>query len=324
MRTDYFETLENPFIIEAEDGKRDYDAADYEEVQHRLRELQLDAFLDSLYPSPGISVSREQMSARCKKGAAQTLIAEGGASPKTEIFKIGSGGDGASCVVNCTQATGERADYAKDIRASLEQVGFDGHLMQLIGGFPNPTGCEMKYAGIPYAFKIFMMLEAKNAGFHKVLWVDAACRAINSPEGLFALLAEQDVVCRMFEPNAFQPDTCDNVVLPKTVELLNSLVDRDIRNDVHVNSIVFGLNFGSPAVDRFVGEYYEMVRLGLPFLSGFPEEIVFASILNKPEFAHLLRRRHEMRNLYVHEFDIGYDAEYARDSGFYFLQRAYP
>ena len=322
MTTDYFEDLENPFLIEVGDDQREYGADDYAEVQRKLRELNLDAFLESLYPRHGISVSPAQMLMRCKKGVTQTLVA-GDAAPKKELFKIGSGGDGASCFVNCTQATGDRSEYAKDIRTSLEEVGFNGHLLLLNGGFPNPTGREMKYAGVPYVFKIFMMLEAKNAGFKKVIWIDAACRAINNPEALFATLDETDLVCRMFEPNTFQPNTCENVVLPKTIDLLSALVGRDIRNDVHINSIVFGLNLESPVADKFVGEYYEMARLGLPFLSAFPEEIVFASILNKPDFAHLLDRRHGMMHLYVHEVDVGYDVDYARRCGFYFLQRAY-
>lgn len=326
MRADYFEALENPFLIDVDDNdgdeKKEYGAADYAEVQRKLHALDLDAFLDSLYPQAGMSVSPEQMRMRCKKGVTQTLV-DGDAAPKVELFRIGSGGDGASCFVNCTQATGDRARYARDNRASLEEVGWNGHLMLLNGGFPNPTGREMKYAGVPYVFKIFMMLEAKKAGFGKVIWLDAACRAINNPEALFRLLDETDLVCRMFEPDTFQPKTCENVVLPKTIELLSGLVGRDIRGDVHVNSIVFGLNLTSPTADQFVREYYEMARLGLPFLSGFPEEIVFATILNKPDYGHLLARRHDMRNLYVHEVDVGYDVDYARLSGFYFLQRAY-
>ena len=179
----------------------------------------------------------------------------------------------------------------------------------------------MKYVGVPYCFKIFMMLEAKKMGFERIIWLDAACYAVNNPERLFDIVSEDDAIFRSFPPNCFSPNTCDNIVFPKTIELLSKLVNRDIRNDTTINSIIFGLNFASPKICDFIDEYYEMVKLGLPFLSSFPEEIVFTSIFNKPEYNYVFKNRDEMYRLYIHESYL--NKESAKHNGFYFVQRAY-
>ena len=57
----------------------------------------------------------------------------------------------------------------KSIPAALEKCGFNGYFLYRMGGFPNPTGIEIQYIGVPYAFKIFMMVEAQKMGFDQVL-----------------------------------------------------------------------------------------------------------------------------------------------------------
>ena len=44
-----------------------------------------------------------------------------------------------------------------------------------------------------------------------------------------------------------------------------------------------------------------MVELGLPFLSSFPEEIVFTTIFNRPEYKYVIKKRNERNALYINE-----------------------
>jgi len=203
----------------------------------------------------------------------------------------------------------------------LEEVGFNGHFLILNGGFPNPTGKEMKYVGVPYCFKIFMMMEAEKLGFEKVIWIDAACYAVNNVDTLFDQLDEYDAVFRAFHPNCFAPDTCINNCFPKTIELLSSIVKKEIKLDVNVNSIVFGLNVSSWRVKSLMSEYVEMVSLGLPFLTAFPEENVLASMMNKCEYKYMLENIERSRMLYINE--CYQSKETAKCSGYKFVQREY-
>ena len=256
----FFEKRENPFLIDVAD-QDEYSHDDYKIIQQKLSEKNIDSFLSSLYPDTPIKISYEEMYNRVTRCLRQTLI-EDDKSPTKTLYKVGSGGD--CCIVTCAPLSDIRSDLADSILTSLEKVGWNGYFYLMKGGFPNPTGIEMKYAGVPYSFKIFMMLEAEKIGFEKVLWIDAACYAHRDPTPLFEHLTKNDVVFTTFPANYFEENSFENIIFPKTLSLLCDLVGRDVRNDTTINSIVFGLNLESPLIAKLVCEYYEMVYLSCP------------------------------------------------------------
>lgn len=321
MKTDYFDNLENPFLIDIED-KEKYNYEEFVIISQKLKEKNLDQFLDSLYPTENSLMSLNEMKRRITRGISQKIIEPSNdIVSKPQLFKIGDGGDGKNCFVCCTVLSDDRYKASLTIIKSLEEVNFNGHFLLLNGGFPNPTGTEMKYIGVPYCFKIFMMLEAKNMGFENVIWIDAACYVINSPNDLFTQLQTDDAIFRAFRPNCFHPETYNNIVFPKTIELLNTLFNRNVRNDISVNSIIFGLNMSSPRIIEFIEKYYDMVKIGLPFLSQFPEEIVFTSIFNHPKYFDILEKCKNIHHLYINEYDCSLSD--AKNRGYIFLQRDY-
>jgi hypothetical protein len=319
---DYFEKLENPFLIDIQD-KDEYTNEDYVLIQDKLRDINIDEFIKDLYPKDReFKTSYEEITRRVTRCLKQELIdISNNIFPLKTLYKIGDGGDSKKCIVSCAPLKDTRTELSQTILKSLENVGFNGYFYLMNGGYPNPTGKEMKYAGVPYAFKIFMMLEAKKAGFDKVIWIDSACYAINNPEPLFEHLENNEVIFRVFPPNCFAPNTFENIIFPKTLDLLNTLANRDVRNDLNINSILFGLNFKSQIIDKFISEYYEMVKLGLPFLSAFPEEIVFDIIFNKEEYKQVFNQNlyNIHSKLYIHECYIS--NENAKNSGYFFIQR---
>ena len=64
-----------------------------------------------------------------------------------------------------------------------------------------------------------------------------------------------------------------------------------------------------------------MVELGLPFLSSFPEEIVFTAIFNRPEYKYVIKKRNERNALYINETYL--NEKSAKEYGYFFLQRKY-
>ena len=317
---DYFKTLKNPFEINI-DLKHEYTNEDLVVIQNKLREKNLDEFIEYLYPKGRqFNTPFDFISQRVKRGITAKLIdIPNNSLPSKNLYKIGNGNKN-NCFVCCSTSLNSDRDYmTHDIHESLKKVGFNGYFYLFNGSFPNPTNTELKYAGVPYCFKIFMMLEAKKLGFDKVIWIDAGCYAVNNPEPLFDLLSENDVVFRSFPSNMFE--SFNHTVFPQTIELLNKLTNKDIRNDIKINTIVFGLNLNSEKIKDFIKEYYEMVKIGLPFLSYFPEEVVFGSILNKPEYKYVFNNSGKMERLYIHE--IHCSKEHARNCGYYFQQRIY-
>ena len=319
----------NPFLIDIED-KDEYTFEEYKDIQYKLSQINIDNILNSFFPPTNYFYEYNDFKNRCTNGLRQKMIdVHRNVLPTKNLYKVGDGGNHKNCIVCCTSFSHENTDYkndfdtssrysaSQDIIRSLNEVGFNGHFYLLNGGFPNPTGIEMKYAGVPYCFKIFMMLEAKKLGFEKVIWIDSNCYAINNPQRLFDILDSQET---LFHSIPFG-NNYDAMVFKQTIDLLNSITNTDLHYASYIGSIVFGLNLQSEIIMRLIDEYYEMVKLGLPFLSIFPEEIVFSAIFNKPEYKHLLYHKYENSSLQIHEYRL--DTNSAREHGYFFSHRQY-
>ena len=314
-------TTNNPFLIDIED-KLEYSLEEYKNIQKKISEKNIDDILNKYYPPANHFYNYEDFRNRCTNGFRQKIIDT--SLPQKNLYTIGNGGNHTNCIVCCTSFSHEHTDNSstrynasKNIVKSLEEVGFNGHVYIFNGGFPNPTGIEMKYIGVPYCFKIFMMLEAKKIGFKNVIWIDSNCYAINNPQPLFDVLEnEQTLLMTNLYNNNY-----DAMSFRETIELLNSITNTNLHDANYIITIVFGLNLDSEIIMKIIDEYYDMVKLGLPFLSIFPEEIVLSSIFNKPEYRNLLPKRYINDRLQIHEDRLDMDS--AKHNGYFFSHRRY-
>ena len=309
----------NPFVINIED-KNEYNENDYAEIQNKLNEKNIDSIIETLYSKKNNFYTLPDFNSRITRGIKQQLFNTSKLPTKT-LYKIGNCENNNNCLVCCTPFTNNsdssRLTASNNIVKSLEEVGYNGHFYLFNGGFPNPTGKEMKYAGVPYCFKIFMMLEAHKLGFDKVIWIDSGCYAINNPEPLFDILSYQDLVARL----VYENNNYDAMSFEKTIRLLNQLTKSDLHSAVYIETIIFGLNMNSDKIKTFIEDYYDMVELGWPFFSIFPEEIVFSALFNKPDYKLLLHNNLLQNKLKIHE-SLMNESE-ARNNGYYFHHKKY-
>ena len=321
--------MDNPFLIEIED-KEEYTIEDYRNIHNQLKEKNIDNILKDLYSYKNNLYGFDDFKNRCTTGLRQKLIEEDeSVLPEKKLYKLGNYQDSKNCIVCCAPFSRENIDFDKNIDnksrliasqqiiKSLKEVGYDGYFYLFNGGFPTPTGKEMKYVGVPYCFKIFMMLEAKKLGFEKVIWIDSGCYAVNNPKKLFDILDCEDTLFYSVRNH----NNYDAMVFQRTINLLNVITDTNLHEAPYVLTIVFGLNMKSEIIEKLISEYYEMVELGWPFLSIFPEEIVLTSLFNKPEYKHLIYYQPESTRLQIHERHK--DLETAKREGYYFLHRKY-
>src|ERR1700722_14842938 len=168
-----FEKLEaNPFAINFS-PKENLTTEDYINIQYQIQGINISPVLKQLYPKNQGYSPYHDFFARCTRCLRQCLIEpERGLFPTQQLEKIGKGSD--MCVVCCAPYDGVRDNLIQSITSGLQSTGFNGYFLSLTGGFPNPTGREILYVGVPYSFKVFMMLEAYKLGFNKVLWIDSA------------------------------------------------------------------------------------------------------------------------------------------------------
>lgn len=311
---------ENPFLINVED-KMEYNENDYIELQNKLNEKNIDSIIESLYTHKNQFYNLEDFKYRINRGIKQQLIDKSNPLPIKTLYKIGNCDNNKNCIVCCTSFkhgnNSSRFLSSNKIVDSLKEAGYNGHFYLLNGGFPNPTGKEMKYSGVPYCFKIFMMLEAYKLGFTNVIWVDSGCYALNNPDPLFEILSNQDALLKAIVGN----NNYDAMTFENTIRLLNHLTKCELKNAAYIETIVFGLNMNSDKVKQFIHEYYDMVEMGWPFFSIFPEEIVFSALFNKPIYNSFVQSNFFNTNMYIHEKNM--NEIDARKSGFYFHHKNY-
>ena len=313
----------NPFLIDIPD-KEEYSIEDYINIQNQLDNKNIDTIIESFYSHKNNFYKISDFKSRINRGIKQKLLnIDNILLPTKNLYKIGNGGNNRNCIVCCTPFTHLNDNYdsrfnaSQNIHKSLKETGFNGHFYLFNGGFPNPTGSEMKYVGVPYCFKIFMMLEAYKKGFDKVIWIDSGCYALNNPEPLFNILYHDDALIKTIDSN----NNYNAMTLESTMHLLNRITNSELQNAKYIETIVFGLNLDSIKVKCLIKEYYEMVKLGYPFFSIFPEEIVLSSLFNKNKYKNLLTNYSIKNKLQIGEKKM--DDESARNHGYYFHHKDY-
>lgn len=311
---------ENPFLLDVE-PKESYSAEELRAIQTQLHDPQrltrLSAWISSLYRP--METSLDMLQERLGRSQKQILIGETDSVPVIQDIQIGTGGDGTCAIVCCVPLKNNRHDASRTLQKSLEETGWNGHFLLLQGGFPNPTGTELRYVGVPYSFKIFMMMEAAKRGYTRVLWIDAACYATRNPDALFSYLDTNPVLYNWYPHNVFA--TFSNTVVPAALDALYELTESHVGVCRKICTIVFGLNMSHPKISSFLQDYRQMVEAGLPFVSYYPEEAVYSAILTKDCYKDIQCNYDERNKLYIHQ--AYFSLEGARSHGYFFLQRQY-
>lgn len=311
---------ENPFLLDVV-SKETYTAEELRAIQTQLHDPQryarISAWITSLYRP--METTLEMLQERIGRSQTQILIGDEEEVPRIQDFQIGTGGDGTCAIVCCVPLKNNRHDASQTIRQSLEETGWNGHFLLLQGGFPNPTGTELRYVGVPYCFKIFMMMEAAKRGFTNVLWIDAACYATRNPQDLFTYLDTNPVLSNWYPHHVFA--TFANTMVPAALDALYEMTESHVGICRKLCTIVFGLKMTHPKIQQFLRDYREMVNIGLPFVSYYPEEAVYSAVLNKNEYKDIQCEYSERNKLYIHQAYFSLDG--ARSHGYFFLQRQY-
>jgi hypothetical protein len=267
----------NPFAVDFP-KKEKMDNEDYLRLQGLLNGINISPLIEDLYDTNSNLINLNEFIRRCSRGIKQTLIdPQNGKYPTVHLEQIGSKRD--TCIVTYGSYDGIYPDLIRRMPDLLRQVGFNGFFLYRIGGFPNPTGKEICFAGVPYCFKIFMMLEAYKLGFNKVLWVDSAAYPLKDPAALFDWIEKNETL--LWEEKNIDSS---RFILPATRQMLEDLTGTDVFCSRYFRTIIFGLKMDSTRVQQLISQYYTLVELGGVFLSCFPEEFVLNALIGQDEF----------------------------------------
>ena len=139
---------------------------------------------------------------------------------------------------------------------SLEQVGFDGIFAAWSDRFPR--GCPTHFE-VPFAFKPYCLVAAREAGAELVLWLDSSCVAVRPLDRLFAELDRSGYLLFRNGRWAVGEWASD--------EALRRLgVTRDEAMAIpELNAAAIGLDLRNPTADAFLDRWYEEAQHGTAF-----------------------------------------------------------
>ena len=302
---------ENRFKIEVPQNSEEYEL-----IQSEMRKIDM----DTVFESASVTKSYPFLRNRVEVGKFLQLIdKEQGFYPEQQLIKVGKGGE--RCIVTYASFNRNYADLIRSITKELESVGYNGYFYYRIGGYPTPTGVEAQYAAVPYAFKIFMMLEAaKLAGINNILWIDAALLPLRNPEPLFEKLNQDGHFLNVL----YNAESFQKAIPLSTRVLLTEYSGHDYltQDKCHINMTVFGLCMDRPLAKNFLKSYYELVENGNAFISCLPEEYVISSIINQPKHRLTSEILSIPLMIRVRE-ENSQSIEKQRKKGYFFLSRSH-
>jgi hypothetical protein len=270
----------NPFLIKMQ-PKQDVTIEDYIYIKNELEGIDIRSLVDRIVSeknSSGLLIHKGHITERLTRPLANIIDINRNIYPEKHLVKIGNGGD--RCIVCYASTNGPYPHYARAILPALERVNFNGYFLYYIGGWPNPTGEEILYCGVPYSFKIFAMVEAYSLGFTKVLWIDSACEPASDLMPLFDHIARHGAVIYHHGPDPIRDE-----ILPRgTRAELFQLSGVDVLRARYVRGGILGLDMDTDLAKNFISVHYEYVKRGTPFLSCAPDEFVWTAILGRPQY----------------------------------------
>jgi len=151
------------------------------------------------------------------------------------------------------------------IKKALKKIGFKGHFIYRIGGWPDLKGGSLKLAHVPYSFKPCFIKEVKEMGYELVLWLDASIRPIKSLDFVFKSIEEKGY---FFYPSGH---TLAQYCTKETMEAL----DEPVENATLIPSVaagIFGVNLRHPQGLALMEKWYEAAQKEVPFWSPRPDQ----------------------------------------------------
>ncbi len=197
--------------------------------------------------------------------------------PLFEIIPLnGDPSDKTNCIVTYVSIDDGYIIRQKELIQRLRDLGFNGHVIQRVGGWPATEMGTLKFFDIPYAFKICALLEAKSLGYQNCLWLDSYMVPLTDMRSLFDHITEQGI----FLPYSPTSDWRNHIQSFATESFGRSL--SDFLQGCGVSAMIVGINFSHERGVQLFDSWYNMLatqRLG--FLSFIPEQAALCVLVDR-------------------------------------------
>jgi hypothetical protein len=172
--------------------------------------------------------------------------------------------DKERCIICYCSFNGNYPKGILRIDKALKKIGYKGHFIVRIGGWPNTEQGDLQLSHVPYAFKPCFFEEAKNLGYKNVLWLDSSIIPLKELTSVFK---------KIEDTGYFGYISCHKVVDYSTNHILNTFnIDRKMAEKIlTVEGGVFGLNLASTEGQVILSEWKKSAING-GFYSARPDQ----------------------------------------------------
>ena len=156
---------------------------------------------------------------------------------------------------------------AKDNFDNLISTGYDGDIILYLGGYPNLDGGSLKYANLPYNFKLMCMMEAERLKYHYFLWIDTAVIAQDNINFIFDILFKKGLYlnknCKI--KDSFDNPNSENIGSIETFKIMNISYNNALNADV-ISGGIMGFDLTYLVYKKFIKIIESYLKLKLPFM----------------------------------------------------------
>jgi hypothetical protein len=182
-------------------------------------------------------------------------------APQFKIEAIGCSEEERDiCVITYASYNKRYPQAVQLLGQQLKEIGFKGHFLYRIGGWPDLEGGSLKLAHVPYAFKPCLFQEAKRLGYKKVLWLDASIRPIISLQKAFETIEKQGY---LFYGSGH---TITPYSTREAIEWFGLTVE-EARKIPSLAAGIVGFNLTHPKGSQALDRWMEAARAEIPFLT---------------------------------------------------------
>ncbi len=192
----------------------------------------------------------------------------------TEVFQTKEE-DKSCCVVSYASFNLNYPGSIKVISECLKKVGFKGHFLYRIGGWPNMEVDGFDLIDVPYGFKIKAIQEARRLGYRNIVWIDSSMRPVKKLDKIFDQVEKHGLffnLNRVFT----RLDSISKYIL----EPFN-LIKEDLKKIRYVNTGVIGFNFAHDLTKDFFDKFYGLARKKKTFFNEYFEELPFSVLVKQ-------------------------------------------
>lgn len=206
----------------------------------------------------------------------------GDRDPEFHILHLNSASnDVENCIVTYISCNEEYVRFLDRLIAGLQRVGFKGHLIYRIGGWPNTEEGSLEFFDVPYAFKIFSILEAKRLGYKNCLWLDSIFIPQRGLDDIFDHIEKKGVFFMAY------PRFSTRGLIQEFATQAFGVSLSEFLKMTFVQSSCIGFNFTNETALNLLDQWFELTKHRVGFLSHIPELAPLMMLINRFNLLHL-------------------------------------